>query len=399
MTNTTKASATNNTLNSLVTPIQEEGRGIPMSPVANRVILKHDAKNGQVSILLPNEKDKDQLDVDSVTFVPLTAPRHLVKSSKETDSKIDSQLSYSNAFDVYQYGNDKSFGIMTRREGYDNLEVTGVYRVFGFLYMVNGKSIAKSGTKLAEMFGTNLVPCFMDMKYKKFKKLLDACTTAGIPSDVEAGRPIFEGNLITLTTDNSASLKYEDDSYWYPNFTVNSLPKAKQDGMNKFASDYMKVLHSYRDRILKNDKFLNTLVSFGLTKPNTINALRNMNIGDNDSLQKYMETLADNQIEQVKILKQRVNVKLGVMSTEAPNSNVKVEVASQQPQSQQISGNGFNSLTPEMAQMFKAFMAQQDPASNGQPATNVSSGQANNNQQLVGATSASEGFKDDGLPF
>ena len=328
------------TLSSLAVTAQQQGYGIPMSPTQNRVVLKHDANDGQVSLLLPetdtssSSKEK-MIKVKSVSFVPLMTPLHLVHSEKDNKKRIDTSLSFGNVFDLYRYDNEhKSFGIKTPTDAYNELEAKRTYRTFGFIYAIDGKK-PSSTKKIEGMFGDAIIPCFMDMRWAKFSKLLDAGSNAGVPFD---GRPIVEGNIVTLTTDDSDSLKYEEDSYYYPNWTVTPLNDEQNQNMLDYSTNYRKILSDYRQKIFDNDEFLNLLFTQRLTKPRTVSILRDMGITSKESMYKTIETYGSTDVERFAKLREVVDNRLGV--TPKNSGNVKVEVAPQQQ------------FSPEMMAMF-----------------------------------------------
>src|SRR5699024_4952363 len=188
-----------NTLGSLATPIQRTGYGLPMTPVKNRVVIKNDAVTVKVALL--NKKDvvnKKILVVKQLGFSPLTITHHMIHSEKDNTNRIDTSLSYSYIFDLYQYNSShRSFRLKTPTEAYEELDTRDVYRVFGFIISINGESINESKSEIIQAYNGQLIPCFIDLKYKKFNKLLDAGRLAGVDYN---GRPIVEGNSVTLTS-------------------------------------------------------------------------------------------------------------------------------------------------------------------------------------------------------
>lgn len=336
-----------NTLGSLATPIQRPGYGLPMTPVKNRVVIKHDAVTGKVALLYNNDVDENKsVEVKQVGFIPLTIPHHLVHSEKDTTKRIDTSLSYSYIFDLYQYNSShRSFGLKTPTEAYEELDTRDVYRVFGFIISINGESINESKSEIVQAYNGQLIPCFIDLKYKKFNKLLDAGRLAGVDYN---GRPIVEGNSVTLTSNNSDAVRYPDDKYYYPDFKVDKLEGKNQEGLRKYAQNYLSVLKDYIDKIKKNDEFLEKLYIEGLTKPGTVNTLRELGITDIDSLERTIETYGNNPIERFAQLRKMVDERLGHVQN---NNNVEVKVEQATPQ-----------LSPELLSLIQQQIGQQKAA-------------------------------------
>ena len=309
-----------NTLGSLATPIQRPGYGLPMTPVKNRVVIKHDAVTGKVALLYNNDVDENKsVEVRQVGFIPLTIPHHLVHSEKDSAKRIDTSLSYSYIFDLYQYNsNHRSFGLKTPTEAYEELDTRDVYRVFGFITSIDGESINESKSEIVQAYKGQLIPCFI------------------------------EGNSVTLTSNNSDAVRYPDDKYYYPDFKVNKLEGKNQEGLRKYAQNYLSVLKDYIDKIKKNDEFLEKLYIEGLTKPGTVNTLRELGITDIDSLERTIETYGNNPIERFAQLRKMVDERLGHVQN---NNNVEVKVEQATPQ-----------LSPELLSLIQQQIGQQKAA-------------------------------------
>ena len=384
-------------LSSLAVTIQQKGLGLPMNPTQKRVIIKHSAKDGSVSILLPETEDDDikarTVEVKQVAFVPLMIPHHLVYSDKDNSKRIDTSLSFGQVFDLYQYNDEKtSFGIKTPADAYEEKGVKNTFRALGFIYSLDGKK-PSSKKKIKDMFGDEIIPCALDMRWKKFSKLLEAGKQAGVRND---GRPIVEGNIVILSANNNDDMLYEDGDYYYPSFAVQTLTDEQNQSMLDYSLSYRQVLSEYRDKIFANDAFLSILYNQGLTKPRTVSILREMNITDVDSLVETIESYGQTDSERFSKLRELIDSRLGLASP-VNSGNVKVEVA-QQP-----------SLTPEMmamiAQMQKMQQGQQlqqaqQLATGASPQVSGIMNQAGMQQAVGGFTGQDTTINQDtGLPF
>src|SRR5699024_11395791 len=112
-------------------------------------------------------------------------------------------------------------------------------------------------------------------------------------------------------------------------FKVNKLEGKNQEGLRKYAQNYLSVLKDYIDKIKKNDEFLEKLNIEGLTKPGTINTLRELGITDIDSLERTIETYGNNPIEQFVQLRKMVDERLEHVQNK---NNVEVKVEQATPQ-------------------------------------------------------------------
>ena len=244
---------------------------LAVRPTQDIAIIKHDARSGALSIIVPDNDPNDStsrgsiVDVKKVEFVPMT--QVLIAKGEN----IGSNVSIAGHFDLYKYVNNQSLslGLFGRQNMFDATKASTQNRVYGLIRSVDGKAVAKldEDNALREHFGSNPVPAFIDLNNTKFKAL-KAVTALNEPVALTVA-----GGRGTKTKPLAYETGYATN--YRPDFSVEELPADAQKAMADYAKDFIKETQDWIEQIRENDAFLALLVENGLTDPDTVNTLAN----------------------------------------------------------------------------------------------------------------------------
>lgn len=269
--------------------IQETDR-IAMRPIDEAMaIIKHDARDGSLKVVLSNGNDEepDEVNASQIEFAPVLV-YGFIKGSDDDKNLYSSALSLNRFYDVYCYkenGGSESLGILKSDEAYHKSNGnTGFYsRIFGVLRSVDGKNPLNISEIKEHFTDTKIVPCFIDMKTVKTTKL------RGI-----VGRNWSKGikhKFVTIIG-GKKGLSYVNghgNKSYYPDFKVTE----DNDALNKMANisqEFLQACFDFNKQIVDHDEFIQELYLHQFTQPNVVNHLLDLGISNVDTLNDYFKT-------------------------------------------------------------------------------------------------------------
>ena len=270
--------------------VSEESQGLSMRPVDNMAILKHDARDGSLSIFLSNgsNEDPDEIEeIKEVSFAPVLV-YGFIKGAGDNpeDPRYSSSLSSNRFYDVYKYDRNSttSLGIVKSNEAYQKSNgVTSFQRrVIGVMRSVDGKN-PKSIPEIEKHFGDEqIVPCFIDLKTVKTTKLQEI-----------VGRNWSKAikNKIVTIKGGKKGLNYKNahgGKSYYPAFEVSDEPEALKK-LATISEDYLQACMDFSKEVATHDEFIRELYMHQFTQPKGVENLRDLGISDADSLNTYFE--------------------------------------------------------------------------------------------------------------
>ena len=270
--------------------VSEESQGLSMRPVDNMAILKHDARDGSLSIFLSNgsNEDPDEIEeIKEVSFAPVLV-YGFIKGAGDNpeDPRYSSSLSSNRFYDVYKYDRNStaSLGIVKSNEAYQKSNgVTGFQRrIIGVMRSVDGKN-PKSIPEIEKHFGDEQnVLCFIDLKTVKTTKLQEI-----------VGRNWSKAikNKIVTIKGGKKGLNYKNahgGKSYYPAFEVSDEPEALKK-LATISEDYLQACMDFSKEVATHDEFIRELYMHQFTQPKGVENLRDLGISDVDSLNTYFE--------------------------------------------------------------------------------------------------------------
>lgn len=250
-----------------------ESNAVPVRPSQNMAILKQDARDGMVKLLLPNDENGDRRDdvvVKKVEFASITM------LTKVSGSQIGSGTSFSNIYDVYSFGDDsKSFGLFTGNDLFNSdgpelndARTRTVRRIFGVLRSVDGKA-PNANEDIKEAFGDEPIGVYYDMPWKKFQPLSDQVKSnhfAGLDIEVSGGKKKDLAYQVKTAEGDKTNYK--------PAYVVTPMDDKTKDGLAKYAQDFLQETKDWIDKVRQNDAFLTDLYKNGFRQPGVVDKLR-----------------------------------------------------------------------------------------------------------------------------
>lgn len=275
--------------------VSEETQGLSMRPVDNMAIIKHDARDGSLSVFLSNGsgEDPDEIEeIKEVSFAPLLVYGFIKGAGDQPeDPRYNSSLSSNRFYDVYRYDRNgtTSLGIIKSNEAYQKSNgVTSFQRrVIGVMRSIDKKN-PKSIPEIEKHFGdSEIVPCFIDLKTIKTTKLQEI-----------VGRNWSKAikNKIVTIKGGKKGLNYKNahgGKSYYPAFEVSDEPEALKK-LAAVSEDYLNTCMDFSKEVASHDEFIRELYTHQFTQPNGVENLRDLGISDLDSLNAYFE---DNQTD------------------------------------------------------------------------------------------------------
>lgn len=272
-----------------------QNNAVPVRPSQNMAILKHDARDGSLKILLPNDANGDRRDDIHVKEVEFVA---LPMMGKVAGENIGSNVTLSNLYDVYSYGKfGKSFGIMTgsglfnsTNQELNSARARVVRRLFGVLRSVNGSGPANN-EDLADVFGDTAIGCYIDLPYKKYEPLQSA--VSAMPNATSGS---ISGLLVKLSGSKKKEYSYQvttnlgdTKTNYLPVWEVNELPAESKQKFAEYAQDFLKEFSKWRNDVKKNDAFLGMVAGRVSMDPGTVDKLRDLDV----TWENYEEKVAE----------------------------------------------------------------------------------------------------------
>lgn len=272
---------------------------VPMQPAGlNAWNVKHNAKDGTMSIVLPNSDENDEErprvveGIESVTFVPVLSYRN-IHGSIDDDTVGSNPTFEARHFDTYVYhdGSVESLGVFGNKEIKEQPFGVG-YRLFGFVTTVDGVNVNKH-EKLKEYVPTDgLVFCFMQFTPYKLYQL---CRQLRL--DYSTVSTSIAGKL--LTVESKTKLSEDAQTYrmvngkhtsWAPKFMLNKLADTVNQRLEKkMDENYTEPLTAYSKQIENRDQYLKTLVMHGINGSMTVNRLEDAGLYDVTTINKFLE--------------------------------------------------------------------------------------------------------------
>lgn len=272
---------------------------VPMQPAGLQAWnLKHNAKDGTVSIVLPNAGENEDgrptviEGLESVTFVPVLSYRN-VHGSVNDDTVGSNPTFEARHFDAYVYhdGNTESIGILSPKDIKEKPFGIG-YRLFGFLTAVDGVNVTKNEKTSGFVPNDGLVFCFMQFTpYKLYQLCSQLRLDYATVSSAVAGK--------FLTVESKTKLSEDAQTYrmvngkhtsWAPKFALKEPSDAVKKRLEtKMDEDYTEPLKTYSKQIENRDSFLNMLVIHGVNGPMTVNRLENAGLYDVKSVNRFLD--------------------------------------------------------------------------------------------------------------
>lgn len=284
---------------------------LSVRPIQEMAIIKHDARSGALSVIVPDNDPNDNtsqgsiVDVKKLEFVPIT--RTLIAKGEN----IGSNVTIAGHFDIYSYvkNTSVSLGLFGRQSMYDGTDKRASVqnRLYGLIRTVDGEPVAKLGedNALAQKFGSNPVPAFFDLNHTKFQAL-EAVTDVNKPMYLT-----ISGGKGTKT--NPLSYKTSYATNYKPKFEAKDMPAEAQEKMAEFASDFVNETSKWVAEVRANDAFLSLLAENELVMPDVVNTLNNsFSIGTVEQFEAKAEKLGDGDVEAgTAILVKKVLAKIG----------------------------------------------------------------------------------------
>lgn len=271
---------------------------IPMQPQGLKAWqIKHNAKDGTLSILLPDADENEDgrpttiEGLVSASFVPVFAYRNAHGSIDDDTVGSNPSLS-ATRFDCYVYHDSgtESLGILTDKEIKEEQDFGVGQRFFGFMTAVDGKKITEDERFAKHVPENGIVFCYTQFTPYKLYQMVRALNL-----DYNTCNTQLTNHVLTIEAKNKASKDANDYKCtngkhvsWAPKFTLAKLSDAVINRLEKKAVDIFKPLAQYMERIKENDEFLNELTIHGISSPNAVNSLDEQGIYDKKSLAEFI---------------------------------------------------------------------------------------------------------------
>lgn len=272
---------------------------IPMKPQGLKAWqIKHNAKDGTLSILLPDADENEDgrpttiEGLTSASFVPVFAYRNAHGSIDDDTVGSNPSLS-ATRFDCYVYHHDnssESLGIFTDTEIREEHAFGVGQRFFGFMTAIDGKNIAKDERFAKYLPENGIVFCHTQLTPYKLFQMVKALNL-----DYDKCNTQLINHVLTIEAKNKASEDANDYKCvngkhvsWAPKFTMAKLSDTKINSLEKKAVDVFEPLGQYSKRIKENDEFLNELTIHGISGPNAVNNLDEQGIYDKKTLAEFI---------------------------------------------------------------------------------------------------------------
>lgn len=269
--------------------VTDTGARLSVRPTQEMAIIKHDARTGMMSIIVPDKDENDsnarnsEITITKVDFVPLT----VVKIEK--GKGIGSNATIRDTFDLYKYsdnGQSESIGVVNHDGAYQKVGAKTNWRLVGVLRSVDGKPVKDLGNALSEKFGSNLVPVYMDLTNAKNKELAksDSRSATGKVLSVSGGKT---GVTIQHTT---------QQDYPLPKFEVTELDEASTKKFEKFIEPFTVDLSTWIEDIRANDEFLALVQTMGFIDAGMVNKLRSAGLSTASDLENKLKELGQDDL-------------------------------------------------------------------------------------------------------
>lgn len=272
---------------------------VPMQPAGlNAWNVKHNAKDGTMSIVLPNSDENDEErpkvveGIESVTFVPVLSYRN-IHGSIDDDTVGSNPTFEARHFDTYVYhdGSVESLGIFGPKEIKEQPFGVG-YRLFGFVTAVDGVNVNKHEKLKEYVPDDGLVFCFMQFTpYKLYQLCRQLRLDYSTVSTSIAGR--------LLTVESKTKLSEDAQTYrmvngkhtsWAPKFMLKKLADTVNQRLEKkMDENYTEPLTLYSKQIENRDQYLKTVAMHGINGPMTVNRLEDAGLYDVKTINKFLE--------------------------------------------------------------------------------------------------------------
>lgn len=289
---------------------------LSVRPIQEMAIIKHDARSGALSVIVPDNDPNDResqgsiVDVKKLEFVPIT--RTLIAKGEN----IGSNVTIAGHFDIYSYVKNTSlslgqFGRQSMYEGTGH-RASVQNRLYGLIRTVDGEPISKLGedNALTQKFGSDPVPAFFDLNHTKFQAL---------EAVADVNKPMY----LTIsggkgTKANPLSYKTSYATNYKPKFEAKDMPVEAQEKMAEFAKDYVEATAKWVEEVRANDAFLSLLAENELVMPDVVNTLNaSFSISNVEQFEAKAEQLGNGDIEAgTPILVKKVLAKLGSDASE-----------------------------------------------------------------------------------
>lgn len=271
---------------------------IPMQPQGLKAWqIKHNAKDGTLSILLPDADENEDgrpttiEGLTSASFVPVYAYRNAHGSINDDTVGSNPSLS-ATRFDCYIYHDSgtESLGILTDKEIKDGQDFGVGQRFFGFMTAVDGKKITDDERFANHVPESGLVFCYTQFTPYKLYQMVKALNL-----DYSTCNTQLINHVLTIEAKNKASKDANDYKCtngkhvsWAPKFTMAKLTDKAINHLEEKAVDVFESLGQYNKRIKENDEFLNELTIHGISNPNAVNNLDEQGIYDKKTLAEFI---------------------------------------------------------------------------------------------------------------
>lgn len=271
--------------------VGEEAQKSLLRPIdSDMAILKHDARDGSLSIFLSNgnnEKPDEIEEIKEISFAPVLI-YGLIKGGSDNpeDPRYSSSLSSNLYHDVYKRDNNgtTSLGIIKSNDAYQksNGAARFQWRIIGVMRSVDNKN-PKSIPEIEKHFeDEQIVPCFIDLKTIKTTKLQEIVG--------RNWRKAIKNKIVTIKG-GKKGLNYKNahgGKSYYPAFEVSDEPEALKK-LATISEDYLQACMDFSKEVATHDEFIRELYMHQFTQPKGVENLRDLGISDVDSLNTYFE--------------------------------------------------------------------------------------------------------------
>ena len=271
--------------------VGEETQRTLLRPIDSEMaILKHDARDGSLSILLSNgnnEKPDEIEEIKEISFAPVLVYGFIKGAGDNSeDPRYSSSLSSNLFYDVYKRDNNgtTSLGIIKSNDAYQ--KSNGVarfqWRIIGVMRSVDGKN-PNSISEIEKHFeDEQIIPCFIDLKTVKTTKLQEIVG--------RNWRKAIKNKIITIKG-GKKGLNYKNahgGKSYYPAFEVSDEPEALKK-LATISEDYLQACMDFSKEVATHDEFIRELYMHQFIQPKGVESLRDLGISDVDSLNAYFE--------------------------------------------------------------------------------------------------------------
>ena len=275
---------------------------VPLQPTGvSSWILKHDARDGSMSIILDDSDRNDPksvptiIGIDSASFIPVYGFSNVHGSINNVS--VGSNPSVAGEYDVYLMPNDgdnESLGIKTRKE--IKKEPYGIgQRLFGFLTAINGTKISdlddENFGKLKELFPESGIKMvwfqFTASKYFAMAQQLNL--------DYNKANTSVSSHILTIESVDKKSkqasefrVNTQNGTNYSPKFSLKAVKPNVLARMENKAENEVAHLAEYNKQIKEKDEFLKELRQNQVTGPDVVNNLDENGIYNVETLKDFV---------------------------------------------------------------------------------------------------------------